>query len=420
MSKIKLDSEQQRTVNNFQNHPLSIITGGPGTGKSFVTKMMVDRLEAQGLQVGLCAPSGKAAKRLSQACDYRTAYTIHRMLGASITGMQWRYNEGNPIMQFDWIFVDEASMVNIELAQNFLNAIPLETNIVFIGDIDQLAPVGPGAFFRDIILCGAFPVFRLVTNHRQGDGSLIAENAMKINRGSLQLKLGNDFRVVLSSNPIDMRLELKKILLDIKKDFNENFLHRVQVLSPQHKTAIGVQELNTLLRFWINQKFAQPYQPFSQNDKVMQIVNDYDLGLFNGDVGQIKSVAPDKYVVEFEGYPAPIEYPRKPELFTPWNQHGTNMILAYCSTVHKFQGSECDAGVLILSSAHTWMLTRNLLYTGMTRFKKRCVLLADKPALKRAILNDREKVRNTKLRERLIKGFSEKLTDGSQLKFTEA
>ena len=401
---IVLDPDQRLVLQEFFKHNVSIITGGPGTGKSFITKSIVDILEAKGKTVGLCAPTGKAARRLAAAVNTdgggRPSYTIHRLLGGNPATGRWKYDEFNKLYAYHWIIVDEASMIDIELARNLLRAIPTTTSIIFVGDVDQLAPVGPGSFFKDLIRSNVFRVFYLRTNHRQGAGSLIAENALRINAGSMRLSFGSDLIFAEASNPIDMRAQIKHLIVSLKKDFgkdNTDFLQTSQVLSPQHKTVIGVQEMNKLLRFWINPN-ALAYEPFSVGDKVMQMTNDYNLMIFNGTVGMVMHGQTDKYIVDF-GDAGIVDYPRQRK--TKYNPSGTNLSLAYCSTVHKFQGSECECGILIISTAHTWMLTRNLLYTGMTRFKKRCILLADRQGLKRAIRNDREQLRYTRFVERL-------------------
>ena len=408
---IVLDPDQRHVLQEFYKHNISVITGGPGTGKSFITKSIVDILESKGKTVGLCAPTGKAARRLAAAVNTsgsgsgsdsgtdRPSYTIHRLLGGNPITHTWKYNEDHKLRVFNWIIVDEASMIDIELARNLLRAIPKSTSIIFVGDVDQLAPVGPGSFFKDMIRSDIFTVFYLRTNHRQGAGSLIAENALRINAGLMQLRFGTDLIFEEASNPIEMRARIKNLIVGLKQDYetNTDFLLCSQILSPQHKTVIGVQEMNKLLRFWINPN-AQAYEPFSVGDKVMQMTNDYNLDIFNGTVGMVMHGQPNKYVVDF-GDAGIVDYPRQRK--TRFNPSGTNLSLAYCSTVHKFQGSECDCGILIISSSHTWMLTRNLLYTGMTRFKKRCILLADRQGLKRAIRNDREQLRYTKFVERL-------------------
>ena len=403
VEKIELDPDQRRVLQEFFKHNISIITGGPGTGKSFITKSIVDILQSKGKTVGLCAPTGKAARRLAAAVNTDgadwPAYTIHRLLGGNPITNIWVFNEYNKLDAFDWIICDEASMIDIELARNLLRALPTTTSIIFVGDVDQLAPVGPGSFFKDIIRSDVFPVFYLKTNHRQGVGSLIAENALRINAGSMRLSFGTDLIFEEASNPIEMRSRIKHLIVGLKKNYetNTNFLHNSQILSPQHKTVIGVQAMNKLLRFWIN-PHAQAYEPFSVGDKVMQMSNDYNLNIFNGTVGMVMHGQPNKYVVDF-GDAGIVDYPRQRK--TKYNPSGTNLSLAYCSTIHKFQGSECDCGILIISSSHTWMLTRNLLYTGMTRFKKRCILLADRQGLKRAIRNDSEQLRYTRFVERL-------------------
>ena len=414
MTKITLDPDQQNAISNFQSSPISIITGGPGTGKSTIVRNVLEILDSQFQRYILCSPTGKAAQRLSAACDDYPAFTIHRMLGASPISLEWRYNAENKLKGYDWLICDESSMIDITLAHKLLQSFAPTTRILFVGDADQLPPIGPGSFFRDIISSNQFPVFRLKTNHRQGAGSTIAENALRINQGILSLagkvsndgnidtSGGDDFHFVLASDPIDMRMKLEKILSILKSKYGDSFIDKVQFLSPQKATKVGVHELNKYIRHFTNPN-ARSYEPFSVGDKVMQMRNDYKLGLMNGDVGKVIHVERYNYLIDFSAInKGNIIYPRK--FKGKYNPSGTNMALCYCATVHKFQGSECEAGVLIVSTAHKWMLTRNLLYTGITRFKKLCILLCDRPALRKAIVDNKERGRYTKLIERMMAG----------------
>lgn len=404
----EFDVDQAKAVLYAPKFSLMVITGGPGTGKSFIVNSIVKKLETTGPprpRIALCAPTGKAAKRLSEACNGRSSFTIHRLLGASHLSVSYKYNKANKLKRYQWIIVDESSMIDVSLAHMFLSAIdPNKTNLIFVGDVNQLAPVGPGTFFKDLIKCGLFPVITLKTNHRQGRGSSIAENALKINNGSLQLEFDDDIEYIEANDPIIVREKIKDILIDVKQEYStlEEFVSHVQFLSPQHKTIIGVSELNKLLRFWIN-PHARANEVFSVGDKVMQTSNDYKLKIFNGTQGVILKVYKRKYIVHFQDV-GTIEYPRIQNSITP---SGTNMILSYCTTVHKYQGSECDIGVIVLSSAHSWMLTRNLLYTAITRFKKRCILLGDRPAIRKAITNTREQKRYTNFNEALLTNYEE-------------
>jgi len=382
------DGDQMAAVSRFRVAHDSIITGGPGTGKSFITKTICDIIEDNDERYALTAPTGKAAKRLQEVTGHK-AYTIHRLLGANQITYEWRYNAENQLTSYDWIIIDEASMIDIELAWRLLQAIPISTKIIFIGDIDQLAPVGPGSFFRDIIKSDKIPVFRFKTNHRQGKGSLIAENALRINRGELRLSFGPDLYFEEAPNPVIVREKITSLVKELAEEYPD-VLRDIQVLSPQKATIIGTEAINQMLRFELN-PMAKAGEPLSVGDKVMQIVNNYYLDVFNGFVGKVLAITPQGYTIEFFDHKT-IEYPKKFE---------KQLMLAYCATVHKFQGSECKSGIVIISTTHTYMLTRNLLYTGMTRFKEKCVFLCDKMALRRAITNNKEKTRYSKLLERL-------------------
>lgn len=382
------DADQYNAVISFRSHNDSIITGGPGTGKSFVTKTICDIITENSESFVLCAPTGKAAKRLQEMTGH-TAYTIHRLLRANFTDFSWGYNAENQLTRYDWVIVDEASMIDIVLAWRLIQALPTTTKILFIGDVDQLAPVGPGSFFRDLIKSGKIPVFRFRTNHRQGKGSLIADNALRINRGELRLSFGNDLIFEEASNPIIVREKITDLMQELKEDYPD-VLRDIQILSPQKGTQIGTEALNKMLRFELNPR-ARADETFSVGDKIMQTVNNYRLNVFNGFVGEILSINSGSYTIDFYDHKT-IEYPKRFE---------KQLMLAYCCTVHKFQGSEVKSGVVIISTTHTYMLTRNLLYTGMTRFKEKCIILADRMALKRAIVNRKEADRYGRLLERL-------------------
>lgn len=383
------DVDQKEALQSFGDFNTCIITGGPGTGKTYVTNTICKMLTDLDLSFALCAPTGKAAKRLSELTGH-PAKTIHRLLGANPISAQWKYNKDNPLTKYDWIICDETSMIDIVLAYRLLSALKLSTRIIFIGDVDQLAPVGPGSFFRDVIRSGKIKTFRFQTNHRQGKGSMIAENALRINRGELMLTFGEDLHAVEADNPIIVRDKIMELIRELRKEYPNHYAD-IQVLSPQKKTLIGVEELNNLLRFELN-PLAKVSEKFSVGDKIMQTKNDYRLELFNGFLGKILQIKSDCYVIEFFGEKT-IDYPKS---------LAKNLMLAYCCTVHKFQGSEVKAGIVIISSTHTYMLTRNLLYTAMTRFKEQCIILCDRVGLKRAIQNNKEKQRFSRLLERLM------------------
>ena len=390
----KWDAEQRNFVDFFHRSNVVVLTGGPGTGKTTVTKAVCDLLDVVGLRFALCALTGKAAKRCSELTG-QSAYTVHKFLKARPALASWGFNSLNKIQGLKYVICDESSMLDIRLAYRLLEALPDETRIIFIGDVDQLQPVGPGSFFKDLIRSNTVPVFRLKTNHRQGKGSLIADNALAINRGELKFNFNNeDFFYIEAENAPVIREQLIHII-DVLRDKlgYTDFVHDVQVLTPQKRTSVGTEKLNEMLRFRMNPE-ANPDEDFSVGDKVMQIRNDYDLNVFNGFVGRIVSVRRGEYLIDFFDTEDDklVDYPIK---------NKKSLIHAYACTVHKYQGSEVKVGIIVVSSTHTWMLTRNLIYTGITRCKEVCILVGDKMGLKKAIKNNREQERYSRLLERL-------------------
>jgi exodeoxyribonuclease V alpha subunit len=363
---------------------MMVLTGGPGTGKTQTIRQICALCDAMRIPVGLCAPTGKAARRM-QDLTGRPAQTIHRMLKAG-----WgffKHNSSNPVKQYKLVIVDESSMLDIELAFHLLDALPIETKILFVGDVDQLPPVGPGSFFRDLIKSGFAKVVKLQTNHRQGIGSSIADQALLINQGALKLSFDDDIMYIDCQSPIAIREKIALCLKNLKES-GYDLVRDVQILTPQKGTTVGTYSLNELLRFSINKK-AKAKEKFSVGDKVMQIVNDYTLEVFNGFLGVIKSVHPNHYMIEFfDDDKQETKYPLA---------SAENLMHAYACTIHKFQGSEARAGISIMSSSHIYMLSRNLLYTAITRFKEKCIILGDGPALRKAIVNTREQERYSDL-----------------------
>jgi exodeoxyribonuclease V alpha subunit len=384
---LELDPDQTLAVSSALSHSLSVITGGPGCGKTHCIKEICNLLDINHKRYTLCAPTGKAAKRMEELTG-KTAKTIHRLLGA--TYGSWRFNRTRPLKGYDMIIVDECSMMDIDLCYRLLQALPTTTAVCLVGDVDQLPPVGPGSPFRDIISSQKIPVSRLTINHRQGRGSTIAANAKIINFGGKSIDIEDDFQFIDCPTHIHLRERIPSTLNSLINE-GYDFIRDLQVLSPQKSTQVGVEALNELLRFHFN-KNAKRWDKFSVGDKVMQNVNDYQLDVFNGYIGQIVEERSDFWEIDFfDG--ERVRYPK---------EKSESLIPAYCCTIHKYQGSEAKAGVVIISSSHTYMLTRNLLYTAITRFKEKCVIMGDTIGLKRAISNTREQERYSKLLERIV------------------
>lgn len=387
MKNLILDADQEKVLTTFMQHRLLLVTGGPGTGKSTVIKQVCDLLDSKRRSFVLCAPTGKAAKRV-QELSGRSACTIHRLLGAGYGW--WQYHESNKLPAYDWLICDESSMLDIELAWRLLQALEIKTNLIFVGDKDQLPPVGPGAFFRDLLQSRLVPTITLQTNHRTGVGSLIADNALLINKGGTKLTFSDDdFVFDNAENPIIVRERIIPWLEKLKA-LGYDPVADIQFISPQKQTTIGVEEVNKLIRFHLNRR--ADLKDFAPGDKVMCTSNDYKLDVFNGYIGVIEGVYRSHYAINFYDKGL-VSFPRS---------RRESLIYAYCCTVHKMQGSEARAGVFICSSTHTYMLSRNLLYTAITRFKERCVILGDIIALAKSCRDTKADDRFSKLQDRLL------------------
>jgi len=387
---INLDKDQQTVIDNFKNHKVMVISGGPGSGKTAIITEICNMLDSTNTTYALCGPTGKSAKRISELTK-RKASTIHRLLKAGFG--KWRHNKNNKLYTYKYVIVDESSMVDIELLWHLLQSFPDYVKFIFVGDMAQLPSVGPGAVLRDIIKCKKIPTYFLTQNHRQNKGSLIAENAKRINNGDLKLSFNDDMQFIQCENIIEIREKIPLFIEDFKTN-GYNLLSDIQILTPQHNTKVGVTELNTMLRFYIN-PMAVPSEKFSVGDKVMQTTNNYNLNIFNGYIGTIVGENYYDYKIKFfngEDDKTVINYPKSSSY---------DLMLAYVCTIHKYQGSEVKAGIIVVSNSHTYMWTRSLLYTAITRFKEKCIIVGDAQTFRKAILNTQENIRNSKLIERI-------------------
>lgn len=400
-NQIQLAQKQKEAIKACLHHGVLVLTGGPGTGKTTVIKGILSILKAQGLKIRLAAPTGRAAKRLSETTGQK-ALTIHRLLEANnLTqddNLQLGFSKDiDDQLDADVIILDEVSMVDIVLMHHFLNAVPDGCRIILVGDTDQLPAVGPGSVLKDIIRSQKIPAIRLDEIFRQAQTSMIIQNAHIINAGRLPdlRKQYSDF-VFYELN--DDTSITQKILDLCTKDLpHEGFdvLKDVQILSPMHRFLCGVENLNLMLQEQLNPKKNQDElkyssQTFRVGDKVMHIRNNYQKNVFNGDIGFIQDINNEKLTVDYFDHIVTYE---KNEL--------NELTLAYASSVHKSQGSEYKVVIIPLSTSHYIMLQRNLLYTAITRAKQKVIIIGSKKALMTAIQSNRTQKRYTLLAERL-------------------
>lgn len=399
MDGITLADGQRAAVAAALRHGVFILTGGPGTGKTTVVRGMIGVLEMLGLSVRLGAPTGRAAKRLGEATD-RKAMTVHRMLEAQAADdgrTVFMRDEDAPI-EADVIILDEVSMMDIVLMQHFLAAVPRGCHVILVGDVDQLPSVGPGTVLADILRSKMFPSVRLTDIFRQAGESLIVRNAHAVNAGRMpDFTAGRAFEF----REIESEEETAEAIVALCRDElaaeGVDPLRDVQVLSPMHRLPCGIDRLNRLLQAALNP--AAPHEPevvsgnftYRVGDKVMQIRNDYEKNVFNGDVGFVVFVGAQGITVRY-GEDHTAEYKR---------EEMNALQPAYAMSVHKSQGSEYPIVILPVVLGHRAMLQRNLLYTAVTRAKERVILLGSSRALRIAVENDKTRRRFTLLAARL-------------------
>ena len=393
---IELAEAQKEAIRSSLKFGVFALTGGPGTGKTTIIKGILSVLKRAGCKVLLAAPTGRAARRLEAAAGEK-AQTVHRMLEYNVSGTFGKNAED--LLEAQAVIVDEASMLDIALFYHLLEALPLGCRLVLAGDVDQLPSVGPGSVLKDIIQSGKMPVVRLREIFRQAEISPIVRNAHRINRGMMpECVSDSDFSMMEFEEEEQAAAYITNFYADKTRDGRWQSL---QVLSPMHKGACGVRNLNSLLQMRVNPPSPEKSEILRPDgtvlrlgDKVMQIRNNYEKDVYNGDIGQIVNIKEKEVTV---WYPD-----RQEDEYVCYSESEYDELqLAYALSVHKSQGSEYSQIVLALMPGHYIMLQRNLLYTAVTRAREKVVLVGTKAALYTAVSNDRTKRRYSLLKERL-------------------
>jgi len=400
---LALTEEQRQAVRLAFQEKLLIITGGPGTGKTTILKAVIRLLAAKMLRVHLASPTGRAAKRLAEVTGHE-ATTLHRLLEWNPREGGFQRNARHPL-ETDFVVVDEVSMIDVLLAHHLLQAIPLTATLLLVGDADQLPSVGPGTVLQDLLSVPGIPAIRLTTIFRQAAQSRIVSNAHRVNRGEFpDLSVGaagqaQDFYFLSEEDPE----KLQQLIVDLAHRrlparYGLDPRADIQVLTPMHRGPIGAGQLNTALQTALNpprneeMDLLRGGRIFRVGDRVLQIRNNYDKGVYNGDLGRIAAIDPTEQAVTVQVDEREVSYD-----FSELDE----LTLAYAATVHKSQGSEYPAVILPMHTTHYLMLQRNLLYTAITRARRLLVLVGMKKALAIAVKNDATVRRRSRLADRL-------------------
>lgn len=410
ISGIQYDDVQIEAIKQAAQSKVMVLTGGPGTGKTTTTQGIIAAYKAAGMRILLAAPTGRAAKRMSEATGME-AKTIHRLLEYNPQD-GYKRNDEEPL-EGDALIVDECSMIDIILMYNLMKAVPEHMRLVLVGDIDQLPSVGAGNVLRDVIESGVIPVIRLTRIFRQAQTSRIVMNAHAINQGNfpdITNGKNTDFFFIKNEDPEAVANEIVNLVKNrLPKAYNQP-LSNIQVLTPMQRSVVGAANLNMMLQQSLNSSTLEISRggiSYKLGDRVMQVRNNYDKNVFNGDIGVVEHANMEDRTLTINFDDNMVEYEAS-EL--------DEVVLAYATTIHKSQGSEYPIVVIPVLMTHFVMLQRNLIYTGITRAKKICVLVGQTKALSYAIRNLTVSKRNTMLKERLrgTVGISEpKLTIGN-------
>lgn len=397
---LTLSASQRSAVEAALSSKVLVLTGGPGVGKTTIVNSILKILLAKRIRVLLCAPTGRAAKRLTETTGLE-AKTVHRLLEFDPKGFGFKRNQDNPL-EADCVVIDEASMMDVVLMNSLLRSVPSTAELLIVGDVDQLPSVGPGAVLSDIIESGRITTVRLTEIFRQAETSRIIVNAHRINAGQFVFEerpeSSSDFYTILVDTPEVAAEKLAQVVTDrIPKRFGLHPIDDIQVLTPMNRGGLGARALNQLLQSLLNGAAEPKVTRFgitlAPGDKVLQQINNYDKDVYNGDIGKILAVdlEDSTLTVDYDGREVTYEFSELDELS-----------LAYATSIHKAQGSEFPAVVIPVALQHYMLLERNLLYTGVTRGKKLVVLIGQKKALAMAVKNQRSRKRITKLSERLL------------------
>lgn len=403
-SEISLSEEQLGAIYQACRSKVCILTGGPGTGKTTITNFIVRGLRRLGLKVKLAAPTGRASKKLSEATGEASS-TIHRLLGYEPSGA-FAYNQDRKL-KTDALIVDETSMLDCQLCAHLLRALPLTSRLILVGDVNQLPSVGPGNVLHDLLQSGAVPYSELSHIYRQARESMVVVNAHRINEGKFPVQSEKeppqaDFFWVEQEDPEKVRdLIVYMVCERIPAIYGLDPSREIQVLTPMHKGQVGTAELNRILQQRLNPSgpgVQSGGRVFRRGDRVLQMRNNYEKGVFNGDLGLIERIEPEdgELLIDFDGETIRYEQGELDELS-----------LAYCISIHKAQGSEYPAAVIPILTQHYLLLQRNLIYTALTRARRLAVMIGSKRAMAMGIKSSGRGKRHTNLQQRVRESFGQ-------------
>lgn len=396
---LTLSASQRAAIELMLQHKVTVITGGPGVGKTTLVNSILKILKAKQIHIALCAPTGRAAKRISESTELE-AKTVHRLLEFDPAIFAFKHNEEFPL-EMDCLVIDESSMMDIALMNQLLKAVPSNAALLIVGDVDQLPSVGPGAVLADVIDSGMISTVRLTEIFRQASTSKIITNSHRINQGLLPIANNSqdlsDFYCIYAGTPEEIFSKLMQVVLErIPQRFSLHQVNDIQVLTPMNRGGLGARSLNIELQQRLNgssePKVTRYGSIYAPGDKVIQQVNNYDKEVFNEDIGVILSVDIEESLLQIQFDDRVVDYE-----FNELDE----ISLAYAISIHKAQGSEYPAVVIPLAMQHYMLLERNLLYTGVTRGKQLVVIIAQPKALALAVKNQRSQRRVTNLKTRL-------------------